>query len=402
MKIYYSIILYKSKKLRDNTHPIMIRISFNKKRKYYATGVSALEKYWDSEMERLRGRSNKEKNFILEQYDSNVRNILDHFRINEIPFSFEKFSNKLIGGINGDVFLFFDEQINLLAKKGKIGNKDVYTVAKNRLQAFHKNKQLSFSEITPAFLDKFEGFLISKGSGKGGVNNYFRTIRALYNKAIAQGVTSQEFYPFKNKQNSNGYDMSKLKATYAPKSLSLEDLEKIKNFNIAKHPHLQNSYNIAMFTYYSKGMNFTDIANLRWLDIYNNRISYMRKKTGTQFTISISEMLQKILDDYSGVHPVYVFNILNDFHRTEQQKKDRIKKCRYRFNKDLKEIGELLNLKVELTSYVFRHTYATTLKRKGVSVELISQSMGHKNVEVTNHYLKSFENEEIDKLDDFL
>ena len=49
-----------------------------------------------------------------------------------------------------------------------------------------------------------------------------------------------------------------------------------------------------------------------------------------------------------------------------------------------------------VTSYVIRHSYATNLKQLGVSVEKISQSMGHSSVEITNSYLKDFETEEID------
>jgi integrase/recombinase XerD len=42
------------------------------------------------------------------------------------------------------------------------------------------------------------------------------------------------------------------------------------------------------------------------------------------------------------------------------------------------------------------HSYSTNLKQLGVSVEKISQSMGHSSVEITNSYLKDFETEEID------
>ena len=71
-------------------------------------------------------------------------------------------------------------------------------------------------------------------------------------------------------------------------------------------------------------------------------------------------------------------------------------------NGDLKEIGVLLKLEIKLTSYVARHTYATTLKRKNANIGYISQAMGHADVQTTKVYLENFENEEIDKLDELL
>ena len=77
-------------------------------------------------------------------------------------------------------------------------------------------------------------------------------------------------------------------------------------------------------------------------------------------------------------------------------------KKRTQFNKRLKEIGELSGVTVDLSSYVLRHTYATTLKRKGAPIAKISEAMGHQNTETTNHYLKSFGDELVDALDELL
>jgi site-specific recombinase XerD len=71
-------------------------------------------------------------------------------------------------------------------------------------------------------------------------------------------------------------------------------------------------------------------------------------------------------------------------------------------NKDLKKIAKKLKIDVDLTSYVLRHSFATTLRRKGASVEKISQAMGHRNTDITMAYLKRFSNEEVDVLDDLL
>lgn len=50
-----------------------------------------------------------------------------------------------------------------------------------------------------------------------------------------------------------------------------------------------------------------------------------------------------------------------------------------------------------LTSYVSRHTAAMTLQRNHVPREVISQMLGHADLETTNIYLDSFDNQVIDE-----
>ena len=44
-----------------------------------------------------------------------------------------------------------------------------------------------------------------------------------------------------------------------------------------------------------------------------------------------------------------------------------------------------------VTSYTFRHSWATTAKYRGVPIEMISESLGHKSIKTTQIYLKGFD-----------
>ena len=93
----------------------------------------------------------------------------------------------------------------------------------------------------------------------------------------------------------------------------------------------------------------------------------------------------------------YIFPILDRrIHKTEQQIYDRVRKVLKHVNKALHEWSRLLGLKVELTTYVARHTFATVLKRSGVNIAIISESLGHSDLSTTQIYLDSFENSQID------
>ena len=83
-------------------------------------------------------------------------------------------------------------------------------------------------------------------------------------------------------------------------------------------------------------------------------------------------------------------------HKTPQQKMNRIHKVRGQINRELKLLASEIGINSKLTTYVARHSFATVLKRSGVSIELISELMGHADISTTKIYLDSFENEQVD------
>ena len=60
--------------------------------------------------------------------------------------------------------------------------------------------------------------------------------------------------------------------------------------------------------------------------------------------------------------------------------------------KYLRLLAEELRIDFHLTSYVSRHTAAMTLQRNHIPREVISQMLGHADLETTNVYLDSFDN----------
>jgi site-specific recombinase XerD len=66
------------------------------------------------------------------------------------------------------------------------------------------------------------------------------------------------------------------------------------------------------------------------------------------------------------------------------------------YNKRLKRLSEMLKLEKPLSSYVSRHSWATIALRKGISVQVISEGMGHGNEKTTRIYLASLDQSVID------
>ena len=164
--------------------------------------------------------------------------------------------------------------------------------------------------------------------------------------------------------------------------------------------YLQLAKDIFLFSYFGAGINFSDISLLRYSDIVDGRVHYIRKKTGKPISFPLLEDARAIIEKYSKERHSsadYIFPIRDrKVHKTEIQKRNRIHKVIGHVNKQLKVLGEMAGIE-HLTTYVARHSYATVLKRAGVSVELISETLGHSDLSTTQIYLDSFENSQIDK-----
>ena len=233
-----------------------------------------------------------------------------------------------------------------------------------------------------------------------GARDYLRHTRTIFNKAISRGFVDEKYYPFSTRRNSRGYSFSHLKPILNPRALSESDMQKIKNFDSDKHPRLKKHWLFYIFSYYSRGMNFKDMAILEKSQIYDGRIHYNRAKSSTKYSVKIIDTTQEIID-YFNNDGKYIFPILPDDY-IGKKKENKINTERKKFNRDLKEIASILDIPVNLTSYVARHTYANTLRTKGISIGLIGDALGHQDISSTKHYLKSFDDEAIDGLNELI
>ena len=223
-----------------------------------------------------------------------------------------------------------------------------------------------------------------------------RTLRALLNKAIKEGVSSDKYYPFKK------FSLAKYaKIKTEKRAISKEDIMKIKGVDVSAKSYLIDARNIFMFSYYCRGINFIDIALLKWKDIKGERLVYTRKKTKELFNIELLPPAKEILKHYESLSDKdsesYIFPILNENHHTPNMLFNRKEKMIRKINKDLKEIASIVGINSELTTYVARHSYATILKKSGVATALISEAMGHDSEKTTKIYLESFENKILDE-----
>jgi integrase len=285
------------------------------------------------------------------------------------------------------VFLTQIERLEKAKRNGyALSCKQVY----NSLLKFNKHLDIYFSDIDVTWLKKYELWLRTNEIAENTIGIRFRTLRMIYNVAIDEKNANPEYYPF------NTYKVSKLHEETAKRALTKKDIKKITTYKTDNY-YKKLAINIFTFSYLMGGINFVDITTLTHNNIVEDRLVYSRKKTSKLIKLPIHPEALNIIRSYQNAENPYLFPVLNKFHKTEQQKANRVHKVITKVNKHLKDIGKELKIPIDVTTYVARHSFATVLKRSGVSTSIISESLGHSSEKVTQIYLDSFENTQIDK-----
>ena len=390
-----SVLLYTSKTLKSGEHPIMIRFIKDRKIKYLSIGQSSRLEWWDLNKQKpTRKHPNyRELETLIDEKKKEARKLEIEMETSKPNFTANEYGTKLRNDVKRTtVFKFFDVVIEDMVKAGRIGNSKAYKDAKNSIYNFRNGKDFSFAEMDTSLLTRYEQYMRERKVVGNTIGVYCRAIRAVYNKAIMEGFALKSNYPF------NDFKVSKLKSDVSKRAIPHTDIKKIEAIDLSKHAHLQNARNYFLFSFYCMGINFIDMSYLRWNDVVDGRIRYTRSKTGKKFNLKLIEPALKILQYYQEeTTDVYVFPVLHsERHETPTSMDNRYKKKLKQTNKDLKEIGQLTDIKTKLTTYVARHSAATALKKQGVPTGVIRELMGHETEMMTQNYLTDIENSMLD------
>lgn len=236
---------------------------------------------------------------------------------------------------------------------------------------------------------RYEAWGKSQNLSVSTISTRIRHLRAVFNLALLEHAIKSDCYPF------HIYKVSKLNRATAKRALSKTDIQNIMEYQ-GKSPMEQLAIDLFIFSYICAGINFIDMAKLKQSNIQENQLVYNREKTKKLIIVPLQEPAMQIIEKYSNGKSPFIFPILSNFHKSEVQIANRLHKVLAKINKHLKEIGVKLNLPIPLTTYVARHSFATVLKRAGVSTSIISESLGHSSERITQVYLDSFDKEQID------
>lgn len=388
METTVKILCYRSKILANGEHPLMVCVCKDRKRKYQSLGISIHPTHWDfKKNEPNESCPNRDEiRMLIQQKLFELQKTILSKRIEGKEFTASSLLKPKVASLSlhNNVEECFNYYVRLLKEQGRLRYAGMYEVSLNSFKKYAGTLDIPFSDIDVTWLKKYETWMLQQGLAVNTIGTRVRHLRAVFNMAIEHHVIENECYPF------NAYKVSKVSQSPPKRAMTKADVQKI----LAYQPKTDmERLAIALFTfsYYTAGINFIDMAMLKQENIIDGKLYYTRAKTKKQIIIPLQEEAKEVISNYSANGSVYIFPIFSAFHKTDVQRANRLHKVLAKVNKALKQIGKELGLPIKLTTYVARHSFATVLKRAGVSTSLISESLGHSSEKITQTYLDSFE-----------
>lgn len=280
---------------------------------------------------------------------------------------------------------YIRQQIARLKRLGKIRTSETYTAALRSFNGFMNDKEVLFDQINSDLIAEYEAYLKGRGNSPNTMSFYMRILKSVYNRAVEEGLTEQR-HPFKSVYT--GVEKTLKRA------ISLNHLKRIKGLDLSLKPNLDFARDMFLFSFYTRGMSFIDMAYLRKKDLQNSILSYRRRKTGQQLFIKWEKCMQGIVDKYPVNETEYLLPII--IQRDVDYRKQYTNEL-HRVNHLLKKIGKQLGLSIPLTMYVGRHSWASVAKSRNVPISVISEGMGHDSENTTQIYLASLDTSVVDK-----
>ncbi|MES2379550.1 MAG: tyrosine-type recombinase/integrase [Bacteroidota bacterium] len=408
-KVGIKIVLYTSKKNKQNLSPIMLRLTADGKQKYISLKLQIEENDWDFKNSKVKSshtNSNEYNAIIANAYNDAEQNYLKLF--NKVESSLSNVQNAI---------------------RVKADKKTVEDVIKDRVKHFEKLSKFSSAEIlsytlvimsrplreckidkiSEDWVKKFIENITTQYNFKGnGVSIYLRSLKACF----------RDYYGKESHLVSEYFKFSKLTSTDTPKrAITTDRIKKSVDLKFEADTNLnkrglgiyqqelslaalERSRNVFILSILLNGINFKDLALLKKTDVIDGRIEWCRNKTGSIHTVVITDTIKKLLDklktDNEMLLPIITdTKYINNFETKAFYVYYKTKLKRH--NANLKKLGKLIEIDTPLTTYVGRHSFATMLNDNSVSLSVIQQALGHSNIKTTQAYLSKIDNTRMDE-----
>lgn len=399
MKPSYILFLRKDKLNHTGKAPIFLRVTFNRKKSLYFTGIRVEPKFWNPDKREVR-RSHPAYKSLNQQFEQLL------LKAQEIGFKFEKQKNisasKIVDrlkGVNPDNFFSYAEDYcKRLERTGAVRRKKQTNVLINKLKRMIESGYLELTELTPVFLEDFEIFLRNEiGNAQNTIVKDMERLKMIVCDAIANEVIEKnpfEIYKIPPRQQSK------------KEALSLEQIFDIQKLELEEGGRLFHSRNFFLFSFYNAGIRFGDMCKLKWDNIQDGRLRYLMRKSEHNTSpkwknIRLNEQSLEILDYYimNNNQSKYIFPIFDDqmdYRQPEvyDREKSRVNSL---INLDLRRIAKLAGIETHVSFHVSRHSFARHAANMGMNMYAISNALAHSNLKTTQTYLKSFDEDLLDR-----
>ena len=272
-----------------------------------------------------------------------------------------------------------------LRELNRMRTSGTYTAALRSFARFRHQQDIPLAAIDGDLIEAYEADLRRSGVSRNTSSFYMRILRAVYNRAVEKNLTPQR-YPFRHVYT--GVDKT------VKRAITLESLRRLRMLDLRSDSHLDYAWDLFLLSFYLRGMSFVDMAYLKRSNLQDGVLVCRRQKTGQLLRIRWEPCMQAIVDKYPLRRPDYLLPVFRSgFPDGRNQYKNR----GHLINRNLKRLGNLLNLPIPLTLYCARHTWASVARSREIPLSVISEGMGHDSETTTRIYLASLDTGVVDR-----
>lgn len=371
---------------------IYYQIIHNRKVRQLHTDYRILPEEWDE----------TEENIIIRGYNSDRVNLLTSIRerinwdISRMKRALSQMEAKQDSYTVEDMIELFSKQtversffdfmngvIMQLRQLRKVRTSETYFSTLRSFMTFLRGQDIPIDGITSDLMLQYESWLKHKGVCMNSISFYMRILRAVYNRAVDKGMVEQAS-PFRHVYT--GIDKT------IKRAIPIKSIKSLKNMDLTMRHSSDFARDMFMFSFYTRGMSFIDMAYLKKKDLSHGILTYRRRKTGQLLSIKWEKCMAEIVNKYNDDTSEYLLPIIK---RTGDERRQYINSL-HLVNYRLKLLSEEIGLNRPLTMYVARHSWASAARSKNIPISVISEGMGHDNEATTQIYLASLETSVVD------
>lgn len=437
MGLTISLTQLKRKKKKDGTIPIYIRFTEDRKSRYRSTGIAVKKSEWNSNKKKVSLSKKREteqiqKNIELEKQLDEIKSIKrDLYKRDAL--SMAAILNELSTDTDTRSILHqATEYRKTLNNSDKYWQHRHFGVIINNLDGFISKNGHSdrLDKLDSDWIEDFQTFLLND---VGNINNTVRKKIQRFKRLIKWLIKNGEIEdnPFTKAE------IVKREKTDTKVKLSFQQIEAIKSLDLKKGSDLWHTRNYFMYSFYNAGIRFGDVCCLTWDNIVDGRLVYKMNKTGNDKSIqqmepmywllfqyvddlgkyislsewqpvdgfylqkatnAIDDIIETVVNAYSNTHrKEYIFPILKKQYSDHNQLRKKISSKNVIVNRHLKTIATKAGVQASLSFHVSRHSFAHYALKKGMDLYAISKALGHSGLKITEEYIKSFDEELLDK-----
>lgn len=389
-------VTLRKKPNKQGQYPLAVRITKDRRTSYLYIGQFIELKHWDA-TERIVRKSHPNaarlNNLLLAKLAEANKKLLD-LQSTKDDISSKQIKKEIVAPLNKTTFKELSESyLQEIKGNGKLTRYTSDKVRVDHVLRFAENNQLTFKEIDEAFLRRFMSYLkVSKKLSQRSIVNNLVVIRTLYNRAIKQGMVERKQYPF-------GTDKIRIKFPETEKvGLTIEEIQEIVGLdNLSKQE--RHARNVWLFSFYLAGMRVSDVLQIRWSDIYDNRLHYRMNKNDKLLSLKLPEKLLPILQLYEMDKTSDTDFIFPEMKKANTESLQDVfaktKTATKKFNKYLAAVAEKAKINKKLTMHIARHSFGNIAGDK-IPIQMLQKLYRHSSITTTINYQANFMHRDAD------